>query len=83
LKSWWVATLCGVLLAAPKAGADAPPDQEPIPVPAPPADAELMELLELMVHLEMLETWDPEENLPIPVEPPGESSRPDQSGGRP
>ena len=46
-----------------------------------PEDRALLEHLELLLELELLETWDPEENLPIPLsesEPPADAPQPDE-----
>jgi len=49
----------------------APPEARPGPALAKPAlsdeDLEVLENLELLMELEMLRTWDPDEELPIPV----------------
>ena len=45
------------------------------PLPEPPAeganarDAALLEQLEILLEIELLEDWDPEADMPIPVTP--------------
>ena len=57
--------------AAPKA---APPPQKPVAAPEPrelsPADRRLLQDLDLLLDFELLEAWDPTEDLPIPVADP-------------
>ncbi len=64
-------------------GSPSSTSEAPVPVTDPatngPAldDAALLENLEMLLELELLEDWDPEADLPIPVasEPPMESPR--------
>ncbi len=57
------------LLAVPASmatGSEGEPAPAPVGISA--EDAELLQDLDLLIELEFLSTWDPVENLPIPVE---------------
>ncbi len=68
------ASLLWLLLASPAWADEAPPAQE-TSAELLPEDGEILEVLELLIDLELLQSWDPGEDLPIPVsaeEPGGE-----------
>ncbi len=86
--SHWIA-LCAALgtalAASPSSGAepvspepgDPKPAEQAQPAELSPEDLELLEWLELLEEFELLGSWDPSENLPIPSsavsEPPEDS----------
>ena len=68
------AALLWLLLASPAWADEAPPAQD-TGTELSPEDGEILEVLELLIDLELLQSWDPGEDLPIPVsaeEPGGE-----------
>ncbi len=55
------------------------PVQKAKPEPLQPGDAELLKELEILLDLDLLEGWDPDEDLPIPLTlpPPGPKLEPE------
>ncbi len=56
-----------------------------VPAPKRPApdltaeDEKVLDALEMLLDLDLLEGWDPEEDLPIPVKPASGPARPDEA----
>jgi hypothetical protein len=59
-------------VGAPGASAPESPGE---PREVSPEDRELLEELDLLLQWEMLVEWDPEEDLPIPIEEPERAER--------
>jgi hypothetical protein len=59
----WLTTFCGVACAA---------EPEPEPEGVSARDLELIEDLDLLLELELLQDWEPGEDLPLPL---GENER--------
>lgn len=70
------AALLSLLIASSTPG-DEPPAEPTTPAEISEEDLEILEEFELLLELELLEGWDPVEDLPIPVAsegPKGEES---------
>jgi hypothetical protein len=70
------AALLSLLIASPTL-ADEPAAEPITPAEISEEDLEILEEFELLLELELLESWDPVEDLPIPVaseRPKGEES---------
>ncbi|MEE9281545.1 MAG: hypothetical protein V3V67_15340 [Myxococcota bacterium] len=60
------AALLWLLLASPAWADEAPPAPQ-TGAGLSPEDEEILEVLELLIDLELLQSWDPGEDLPIPL----------------